>query len=282
MPGLVNSPSVVPTTLNFLSASLKEKPYFHSQPVPGKPDTNIVTEDQQVNITDLRSLSPEELATFQTDTSGFQIYNHVSEEKDFTDEERIKAVYYPETEELLKTVTGAKRVFIFDHTIRRPTKENTINTPRNRGPVLRAHVDQTPKAGAERVFLHLGEDAERLSKGRAQIINVWRPIKKVESTPLAYADYRSVDFNKDLAPTDLIYPHRVGETFSLRHNPNQRWYYYSNLEPDTVVLLKCYESEVVDGRARLTPHSAFVDPTSAEDAPHRHSIEVRALVFYQE
>jgi len=279
MPGLITTPKVVPTTLNFLSPSLKEKPYFYSEPIPEKPATNIVTEEKPVNITDLRSLSPEELATFHTDTSGFQIHKHVSAEKDFTDEERIKSVYYPETAELLKAVTGAKRVFIFDHTIRSPATQKTTKL---RGPVLRAHVDQTPKAGAERVFLHLGDDAERLSKGRAQIINVWRPIKKVESTPLAYADYRSVDFDKDLVPADLIYPHRVGETFSLRHNSNQHWYYYSQQEPDTVVLLKCYESEVVDGRARVTPHSAFVDPTSAEDAPQRHSIEVRALVFYEE
>ena len=43
---------------------------------------------------------------------------HKSEETEFVDEERIKSVYYKEVEELLKKVTGAKRVVIFDHTIR--------------------------------------------------------------------------------------------------------------------------------------------------------------------
>jgi hypothetical protein len=32
--------------------------------------------------------------------------------------------------------------------------------------------------------------------------------------------------------------------------------------------------------ARLTPHTAFVDPTTRADAPARQSIELRALVFY--
>ena len=41
-----------------------------------------------------------------------------SVEKEFDDDERIQNVYYPEVEKLLKEVAGAKRVFIFDHTIR--------------------------------------------------------------------------------------------------------------------------------------------------------------------
>jgi hypothetical protein len=32
--------------------------------------------------------------------------------------------------------------------------------------------------------------------------------------------------------------------------------------------------------ARLTPHTAFVDPTTPADAPARQSIELRALIFY--
>ena len=55
---------------------------------------------------------------FSLDTHGFQFVRHVSAETEFVDEERIKGVYYKEGEELLKSVTGAKRVLIFDHTIR--------------------------------------------------------------------------------------------------------------------------------------------------------------------
>ena len=39
---------------------------------------------------------------YNLDSHGFQIYKHISEEKEFVDDERIKAEYYPETEQLLK------------------------------------------------------------------------------------------------------------------------------------------------------------------------------------
>jgi hypothetical protein len=41
---------------------------------------------------------------YTLDNKGFQFVNHVSQEKDFIDEEQIKTKYYAETEELLKKV----------------------------------------------------------------------------------------------------------------------------------------------------------------------------------
>lgn len=39
---------------------------------------------------------------YTLDKNGFEIYRRAAAEKDFVDEEHIKAVYYPETEQLLK------------------------------------------------------------------------------------------------------------------------------------------------------------------------------------
>jgi hypothetical protein len=39
---------------------------------------------------------------YTLDSHGFQIYPHESNEKEFQDDDRIKADYYPETERLLK------------------------------------------------------------------------------------------------------------------------------------------------------------------------------------
>ncbi|EJT99789.1 hypothetical protein DACRYDRAFT_23376 [Dacryopinax primogenitus] len=272
--------------LHFLSPTLKEKPYTTST----SGDTNVVVEDHDVLITDLRSLSESELAGFKTDTSGFQWVKDQSGLKgdDFFDEEKIKNEYYPEIDSFLKKTLGARRTFIFDHTVRRgPEPGEKVEfgrDPSRRGPVTRAHVDQSPKAGAERVLLHLGEDAERLSKGRAQIVNVWRPIRgPVQDYPLTVADYRSINSETDLQPTDLIYPNRRGETLSVRFGGHQKWYYISDQQPDDVLLLKCYESEVKEGRALLTPHSAFQNPNAiGKDVLPRQSIEVRVLVFYTE
>jgi hypothetical protein len=126
--------------------------------------------------------------------------------------------------------------------------------------------------------MHMGEDAERLSKSRVRIINVWRPIANtVHHYPLACLDYRTLP-EEDLIAIKLYYPDREGAIFGVRHNPDHRWYYLREQQPDEVTLLKCYDSKD-EGQARLTPHTAFRDRTSPTDAPPRQSIEVRALVF---
>ena len=84
----------------------------------------------------------------------------------------------------------------------------------------------------------------------------------------------------DLVPSDLIYPHRVGETYSVRYNPSHQWFYVPRMQPDEALLLKCSDS-ATGVPARFTPHSAFVDPTTPADAPPRESIEVRTLVFHR-
>ena len=37
---------------------------------------------------------------------------------------------------------------------------------------------------------------------------------------------------------------------------------------------------LIDGRARFTPHTAFADPTTPEDATPRQSIETRVFAFF--
>ncbi|KZO90310.1 hypothetical protein CALVIDRAFT_603042 [Calocera viscosa TUFC12733] len=282
----VATPQSVTAEVPFLSPSVKEKPFTYST----SGNTNIKTEEHDIKITDLRSLPESELADFTTDHSGFQWVNHESKLKgdEFFDEEKVKNEYYPEVDAFLKKTLGARRTFIFDHTTRRaPPRGEKLSTgrdPARRQPGNRAHVDQTPKAGAARVFLHLGEDAERLSKGRVQIVNVWRPIRgPIRDYPLAVADYRTINPETDLQPTDLIYPTRTGETFSVRYGDHQKWYYINDQKPNDVLLLKCYESEVEPGRALLTPHTAFFNKDSlTQEYEPRQSIEVRVLVFYTE
>jgi len=184
--------------------------------------------------------------------------------------------------------TGASRVYIFDHTIRRqlpPGSGHEVNTAAQvaasfRGPVRRVHIDQSYEASLNRVSHHLPKEAESLLQGRVQIINVWRPITPVRRDPLAVAEAHSVP-DTDLVPTALVYPDRRGETYQVRYNEGHRWYYKSGLEPEEVLLIKCFDSKT-DGRARRVPHTAFVDDGAAPDAPTRESIEVRCLVFHED
>jgi len=82
----------------------------------------------------------------------------------------------------------------------------------------------------------------------------------------------------DFVETDLRYPGRVGEIYSVTGRDSHRWYYYPAQRADEVLLLKCYDSDTQ--RASFTAHSAFDDPTSPADAAPRESIEVRTLAFF--
>jgi len=216
---------------------------------------------------------------YNLDSHGFQFVNHASKEKNFLDDEQIKAVYYPETEQLLKDSLGASRIFIFDHTIRRATSDVRDAAGQLRGPARRVHIDQSYTASENRVRHHLPDEAEELLKKRFQIINVWRPIKTIYKDPLTLADAHSVP-ESDLIAAKLIYenPYREGETFAVRPNPDHQWYFKYAQRPDEPLFIKCYDS-LNDGRARRIPHTAFVNPEHENDAT-RESIEVRTLVFY--
>lgn len=176
--------------------------------------------------------------------------------------------------------TGATRVFIFDHTIRRQAKDaRAPSGPTLRGPVQRVHIDQSYKASASRVPFHLPEEAEHLLSHRFQIINLWRPIKTIYKDPLGIADANSVP-ESDLVTVPLIYPNRNGETYAVKPNEAHRWYYLHGQTPEEPLLIKCFDTKL-DGRARRVPHTAFENKEYLESYP-RESIEVRALVFYED
>jgi hypothetical protein len=215
------------------------------------------------------------------DVSGFEIIRHRSTLTDwasFKQDELIKAIDYPEIEAALKARTGADKVVIFDHTLRDSTAEPGRAALRE--PVRRVHDDQTFESAPRRVARHLPPDeaAWRL-KRRFAIVNFWRPVAGVVlRTPLAVCDARSIQLS-DLIPSDLVYPDWVGETYAIAFNPSHRWYWYPQQTPAEATLLKIYDS-AQDGRARMTAHTAFEDPTSAPDAPPRRSIEVRSILFW--
>src|SRR3954451_4417788 len=212
------------------------------------------------------------------DANGFVLVEHRTAVKNFFDLDELKRVYYPEVEALIRRVSGAQRVVIFDHTLR-SGDEGEREEKLIREPVLSAHNDYTEWSGPQRVREIMGDEAEALLERRFAIIQVWRAIDKpIQSNPLAVADARSV------APEDLMiaerrYPHRVGQTYRLKYNPKHRWYYFPKMRRDEAIVFTVYDS-LKDGRARFTPHTSFDDPTTPPGAPPRQSIEMRALAFY--
>ena len=215
---------------------------------------------------------------FSLDENGFVFVDHKSAVKDFFDPRQLESVYYPEVERLVEELSGAKRVVVFDHTLR-SGDEAEREAKLVREPVLSAHNDYTEWSGPQRVREIMGDEAERLLRRRFAIIQVWRAIRKpIQANPLAILDARS------LAPEDLLiaerrYPHRVGQTYRLKHNPNHRWFYFPEMRRDEALVFKVYDSET-DGRARFTPHTSFVDPATPPGASPRQSIEARTMAFF--
>lgn len=245
-------------------------------PPPGVPRSSGEVDARTVTVRDARRV-----AGLGLDSSGFELIAHrstLTEWASFQDPERVSTTDYPEVAAALKAHTGADKVVIFDHTLRDSTAEPGRASLRE--PVRRVHDDQTFESAPNRVRKHLSaeEAAWRLQR-RFAIVNFWRPIGgPVLRTPLAMCDARSIAL-QDLIPSDLVYRDWTGETYAVAYNPEHRWYWYPRQEPQEATLLKVFDS-ATDGRARLTAHTAFDDPTSAPDAPPRRSIEVRTLIFW--
>jgi hypothetical protein len=231
----------------------------------------------------IRDLRPHADA-LSLERAGFELRRHETAVRDLYDDAAIEHVYYPEIEAMLRAVTGASRVVVFDATRRSDAGAGAKNRDGLRGPASRVHVDYTEKSGPQRVKDLLGEpEAARLAASDARIIqiNVWRPIRgPVQRSPLALADAKSVAL-KDLIATDQVFPDRVGEIYHLAHHLAQRWYYAPLMTPDEVLLIKGFDS-LTDGRARFTPHGAFDLPDTPAAAPPRESIEVRTLVVIED
>lgn len=219
---------------------------------------------------------------FSIDENGFGVHDFHTEHKDWVDEDEVKSSFYPQVVEFLKKTTGAKRVLVFDHTIR--TKANAAkkltqetNTTQ-RSPVMLVHCDYTNESAPLRVKQLLPEDADTLLKNRVAFINVWKPINNpVEERPLAMCDVNTSS-ESDFFKLFLRYRDRTGENYVMRHNKGHKWYYYPNMTPEQVILLKTYDSE--PNVARFVGHSAFEDPNTKPNARTRESIEIRTICFF--
>jgi hypothetical protein len=113
-----SNPSIVKATLSYnIPPANGERPYRNTFPdaTTGKYGTNL--EPHLVSDVPIENVRGKE-SSYTLDTSGFQFFSGYPTKlsyEGFEDEEEIKRVYYPESEELIKKLTGATRVVFFDH-----------------------------------------------------------------------------------------------------------------------------------------------------------------------
>ncbi|KAF2147626.1 hypothetical protein K461DRAFT_303046 [Myriangium duriaei CBS 260.36] len=221
--------------------------------------------------------------SFSVDKEGFSLHDFKTPFNQWEDEDSVRSTFYPEVVSFLKKTVGAKRVLVFDHTIRSKQNEakkltQETNTSQ-RAPVMLVHCDYTSESGPKRVQQLLPDEAEELLAKRVAFLNVWKPIHRtVDERPLAMCDVTSSP-TKDFFKLHLRYRDRDGENYVMKHSPSHKWWYFPQMTPEQVILLKTYESDT-DGKARFVGHTAFEDPTSPKDAPLRESVEIRTIAFF--
>lgn len=265
---------------------------------------NFRTVGVELGVNDLRT-APDLSPTL--DGWGFQKYDAPTavDQKDFLEygNASIEA-YIEETKDLLKNVLGADDVVHFDTCIRQKDTESAVKLVNNPfvGPYQRVHVDQNPTSAQARLDHHASH-ARHVS--RFQIINVWRAfVEPVKNFPLALLDYRTVDPVEDLVVTRRILPEWMHqrwvqdrEGFSLKHSDAHRWYHWSGLMPEEVILFKCHDSasksllashgSVPAGTdsglrdvAGVCAHTAFFNAQGPATGHLRSSADLRFLVLY--
>jgi hypothetical protein len=270
------APVSVETVLNYTRKTGTRPVSYTYDPPPGVPRYSGEVDARNVSLQNARLYDGLGL-----DTSGFEQIQHRSsfiDWSEYQDSNLVEAVYYPEVVAAVLAHTGARKVIIFDHTLR--DSDARPGSASLREPVRPVHDDQTFESAPRRLAKHLPPDeaADQLHR-RFAIVNFWRPIGgPVQQAPLAMCDARSIE-TADLIPSDLVYREWTGETYAFAYNPRHRWYWYPNQTPDEVTLLKIYDSKS-EGVARLTAHTSFEDPTSPAAPAPRRSIEVRTLVLW--
>ena len=266
----------VRATLNYSVDNGAPPDYYFYEPDPGTKLNPPGTDPREVSIHDGWSIADR----LSADREGFEIHAFGARFDQFDDDASVKAVFYAQVVAFVKQHSGARRVEVFDHTIRkRLPADLKVQTTVQRPAVLLVHSDYTVKSGPQRVRDVVPEDAEALLQRRVAFYNVWKPLyRRVEELPLAMCD-ATTHAPEDMLRMELKYRERTGEIYVMRYSPSHRWVYFPQMEADQALILKTYDSET-DGRARFMGHSAFEDPTTVPGAPKRESIEVRTMAFF--
>ncbi len=266
----------VRATLNYTVDNGTAPDYYFYEPGPSVKLNPPGTDTREMQIHDAWSIKD----SISVDREGFEHHDFDLSFQRFDDDEAVKNAFYAQVVEFVKQHTGAARVLVFDHTIRkRLPADLAVQTTVQRPAVMLVHSDYTVDSGPQRVRDLLPDEADDLLTRRVAFYNVWKPLTHpVEELPLAMCD-ATTHGDGDMLRMDHKYRERTGEIYVMRHSPRHRWYYFSNMQPDQALLLKTYDS-VTDGRARFMGHTAFEDPTTRPDARKRESIEVRTMAFF--
>jgi len=214
----------------------------------------------------------------------------------------VDRLYRDEVAEEVKRLTGASFVATQGWMIRNSgdiSKFKREEGPyRHQGgvqpPAGEAHIDTEPSR-ADRQAKAIYEKFRPNGPGYKRFIysSFWRTFSEPpQDCPLAVCDFRSVGDDEGV-PNVLYIVDKIPEGEAMfapmpdadqpaaaifKYNPNHRWWYFSSMTRDEVLLVKFHDSD--HSVAWRTPHTAFWD-NSFPDRKVRASIECRSVAFFE-
>jgi hypothetical protein len=243
--------------------------------------TNMPQKFVEAQIYDARGVRDQ----LDLEREGFMLVDHKTAVTDFSDTEQFGDTYLAEMIDVLRDVTTAdifvparkylalRQPAVGDHDI------DYIKAPSNL-----VHMDFTQGSFANLVQLTL-EEAGRGGEvfSRVALYQMWRPLSDPpEDFPFALVDSRSTspdDFivmDNIIGPTDT--PGNVLQTRLGLYRPEHRWYWFSNMTQDELVVFKGNDTRF--GDAQCVFHAAFDNRPNAPGFRPRYSVEARIFAFW--
>ncbi len=265
---------------------------------PGEEVNTGVYEKHRVTVRDGRSVKDR----FTLDTHGFVLAEHESAVSDFFDSEQVDNIYPDEVTQVVRQLTGADHIALRGWMVRTSgdlsRQQRKIVGYTHQGgiqpPASDAHVDYMPdRAEAMAEHIYKGSFAGEKPYSRFIASSLWRTFSPPpQDWPLALCDGSTVSGNEG-TPNALVIVDEIPDRETMlgeladeetaitaavfQYNPDHRWWYFSDMNRDEVVLLKFHDSDQTS--TRRVPHTAFHDPSFA-DAHTRESIEFRTFAYF--
>ncbi len=144
----MNNEDFVTSTINYTVDNGIPPDYYFYEPDPSIELNPPGTDPQEVKIYN----GWPNVDNFSLDREGFELKSIDNSFDQFDDNDAIKRLFYPLISEFVKQHTGANRVEVFDHTIRKPMSADLKDQTEIQRPTVQlAHSDYTPRSGPERV-----------------------------------------------------------------------------------------------------------------------------------
>jgi hypothetical protein len=229
---------------------------------------------------------------------GFELRHHASAIDDWSDDEVIERVHYPEMATLARELSGCDHVLVFGHIKRNPVKAAEHG---DLAPITLVHSDfadsygnvirgryTSPTPEAARSLEEAGLTARDVEQARRTLIlQFWRNVGPAKmDLPLAFCDARTVPRSQIRAFPVTNYAGGGIDFDALgvvapRRPSDHAWYWFDRMQPDEVVAFRTYDTDRIGtDEPYWTPHSAFRDPAVELGRPSRSSIELRATCLW--